>query len=72
VWPVNSPTAALSLNVLIAKSSLALLSREYVLPKDDQMLWPKYVGVALIYELVQYDGNKFTCTDFQVHCGSIK
>jgi hypothetical protein len=31
VWPVNSPTAALSLNVLIAMSSLALLVRRYLI-----------------------------------------
>jgi hypothetical protein len=30
VWPVNSPTAAQSLNLLIARNSLALLDREYL------------------------------------------
>ena len=30
VWPVNSPTAALSLNLLTARSSLALPGREYL------------------------------------------
>jgi hypothetical protein len=30
VWPVNSPTAALSLNLLIVRSSLALLDRGYL------------------------------------------
>jgi hypothetical protein len=29
VWPVNSPTAALGLNLLIARSSLALLDRHF-------------------------------------------
>ena len=31
VWPINSPTAALSLNLLITRSSLALLGRGYLI-----------------------------------------
>jgi hypothetical protein len=31
VWPVNSPTAALSLNLLTARSSLSLLVRGYLI-----------------------------------------
>jgi hypothetical protein len=35
VWPVNSPTAVLSLNLFMARSSLALLGRGYLISTLD-------------------------------------
>jgi hypothetical protein len=35
VWPVNSPTAALSLNLFLARSSLALLGTGYLISTLD-------------------------------------
>jgi hypothetical protein len=35
VWPVNSPTAALSLNLFMARNSLALLGRRYLIKTLD-------------------------------------
>jgi hypothetical protein len=35
VWPVNSPTAALSLNLFMASSSLVLLGRRYLISTLD-------------------------------------
>jgi hypothetical protein len=35
VWHVNSPTAALSLNLFMARSSLALLGRRYLISTLD-------------------------------------
>jgi hypothetical protein len=47
VWPVNSPTAALSLNLLIARCSLALLGRGYLISTLD--CWQPVQAVHLAW-----------------------
>jgi hypothetical protein len=52
VWPVNSPTAALSLNLFLTRSSLVLLGRGYLISTLDCRHAVQAVHLVPLFQLL--------------------